>query len=208
MDLEDASSPLYSNRAIAYLNLGDLSNALIDFQAANKCARYTTDGYLRRVGVVHWLAGRESEAVAVWRDLVLVERGKIQYSDGAGGVSSGCLLWFAAVRLKQKPLLSVAQRLLHKKVEAKAGRNWKIDNWPGPIALFLLGRIDEAALLDSIAKVPILRDREMCQAQFYIGTRELELGRDVAATQAFEEAAKQDVAKLENEYYLAKHECE
>jgi tetratricopeptide (TPR) repeat protein len=203
----DRCGPNYCNRGIAYLNLGDYDKALADFRAADECFEYTSDGYLQSVGVAHWLAGRESEAVAVWQDLVLAtERGKIQYTDGAGGVESACLLWFAGARLGQENLLGVAQRVLKNKLKTKTGRNWSIDNWPGPVAKFLLGTLDERRLRERIDDVPILRERELCQAEFYIGVRALQLRENVAAKSAFRRAAQLDAAKLENEYYLAKHE--
>jgi tetratricopeptide (TPR) repeat protein len=203
----DKCGPNYCNRAIAYLNLREFDKALADFQAANDCFEYTSDGYLQSVGVAHWLAGRESEAVAAWQDLVLaIERGKIQYTDGAGGVESACLLWFAAVCLGQATLLKLARRVLKAKVKTKLGRNWSIDNWPGPIAMFLLGELDEKELRDRIIAVPIARARELCQAEFYIGVRALQLGDTLAARRAFRRAAKLDAAKIENELYLAKRE--
>jgi hypothetical protein len=207
----DASIPgrtlRYGTRAMAYLNLGDFENALADFLKANQSAAYTSDGNLRLAGVAHWLAGRESEAIAIWQDLVLaMERGKIQYSDGAGGVRTACVLWFAGTRLGQQPLLEISERLLRKTVDAKGGRNWKIDNWPGPIAKFLLGEIDKQELRAAIDDVPVLRDRETCQVEFYIGAQALAMGDESLARQAFRDAAKLPVAKLEDEYYLAKHE--
>jgi Tetratricopeptide repeat len=204
----DKSGPNYCNRGIAYLNLGEYDKALADFQAADENSEYTSDGYLQSVGVAHWLAGRESDAVATWRDLVLaVERGKIQYTDGAGGVESACLLWFADVRLGQDDLLDVARRLLTKKVNTRTGRNWSISDWPGPIAKFLLGKLVEERLKAKIIDVPIARECELCQAEFYIGVRALQLGNGVAAKKALRRAAQLDAAKCENEYYLAKHEA-
>lgn len=203
----DKSGPNYCNRGIAYLNLGQYDRALADFRTADECFAYTSDGYLQSIGVAHWLAGRESEAVTTWQDLVhAIERGKIQYTDGAGGVESACLLWFAAVRLEQENVLRLARRLLRNKVKTKAGRNWSIDNWPGPIAMFLLQKLDEGELRERISDVPIRRERELCQAEFYVAVRALQLGDRVAARKAYRRAAQLSVARFENEYYLAKHE--
>jgi tetratricopeptide (TPR) repeat protein len=197
----------YYNRGIAYLNLGEYDNALADFQAADDRSEYSSDGYLQSVGVAHWLAGRESQAAATWEDLVIaIERAEIQYTDGAGGVGSPCLLWFAGVRLGQANLGELARRVLKNKVNTEVGRNWCIDNWPGPIARFLLGQMDEERLRERIGAVPILRERELCQAEFYIGVRAHQVGDRFAAKKAFRRAAQLHAAKIENEYYLAKHE--
>lgn len=160
------------------------------------------DYYLQLVGVAHWLAGRESQAASTWYDLVsAMEQGKIDYSDAAGGVESACLLWFAAVRLGQQNLLKAARRLLRKKV-----KNNRSSNWPGPVAKFLLGRLTPDQLRGKVADVPVLRERELCEAEFYIGVRSLEANDRPAAGKAFRTAAKLDTAKVEKEYYLASHE--
>jgi lipoprotein NlpI len=196
------SAPNYWNRGVAYLNLGQYDRAIADFKTANETDEDTSDAYLQSVGTVHWLAGRESDAARVWLDLVLaMERGKIQYTDAAGGVESACLLWFAAIRLEEDELLRQARRLLSKKA-----RNKSSASWPGPVAEFLLGRVDDGELRQRVASVPILRERELCQAEFYIGVRALEVGDSAAAKKAFGAAARLHPAKLEHEYYLATHE--
>jgi len=201
------SAPNHANRGIAYLNLGDYDKALADFHAADKCFCRTSDGYLQSVGVAHWLAGRESEAVATWQDLVLaIEHRKIEYTDGAGGVSAACLLWFAGVRLGQDNLIEVARRLLTNKATRKSGQNWRIENWPGPIAQFLLDRLSEPELRERITDVPIARERELCAAEFYVGVRALHAGDEAEAERALGKAAAMHTAKIEHEYYLARHE--
>jgi hypothetical protein len=172
-----------------------------DFRAADETHPSATDGYLQSAGIAQWLAGRESEAASTWHNLVIAhERCKIQYTDGAGGVGSPCILWFAAVRLGRPDLLEAARRLLRVKTGPKNG--W-INNWPGPIAKFLLGRIDEARLR---AQVEPDDERGLCQAEFYIGVRRLEIGDYAGAKKAFRAAAKLTKANIEDEYYLAVHE--
>lgn len=204
---EKESGPNHSNRGMAYLNLGEYDKALADFEAADKCFSHSSDGYLQSAGVALWLAGRESEAVATWQNLVLaVERRKIKYTDGAGGVSSACLLWFAGARLRLDHPIEVASRLLMTKVASKNGRNWRIENWPGPIAEFLLERLSEPELREKITDVPIARERELCQAEFYVGVRALHAGERAEAERAIAKAAELHAAKIEHEYYLARHE--
>src|SRR5262249_37262544 len=101
----------------------------------------------------------------------------------------------------QKDLLGHARDLLRKKAKTK-----RIAVWPGPIAKFLLAKISAEELRGGVADVPILHERQLCQAEFYIGVRALEDENTAAAERAFQAPAKLHVAKLENEYYLAAHE--
>jgi tetratricopeptide (TPR) repeat protein len=197
----------YAGRAEAYFNLKDYNPALADFHAANAAAMHTSTHYLERIGVVNWLAGRLNTAAGTWLDLVLdTERGKIAYADGAGGVQPGCLLWFAAVSLGRTDLLTPARRLLEKKVNTKAGTNWCIENWPGPIAMFLLGALDESQLREKLIDVPIAHERELCQAEFYVGVKSLQHGDVIQARRAFRRSASLHDASIENEYDLAQRE--
>lgn len=203
----DKSPPNYCNRGIVFLEIGEFDKALADFQSAHDHDDDPSTTYLEMAGVANWLAGRECDAASIWHDLVLaIERGKVAYADGAGGVESACLLWFAAVRLEQDEPLETARRVLEGKVRAKHGRNWTIDNWPGPIARFLLGLIDETELRERVVDVPIARERELCQAEFYIGVQALRAKDGAKARRAFRKAAELHDANIENEYYLARRE--
>jgi tetratricopeptide (TPR) repeat protein len=199
----------YSSRAEAYIQLKEYDNALADLHCANAVAVWTSTEYFERIGVVNWLARREFLAAATWLELVLaIERGKIEYTDAAGGVEPGCLLWFAAVSLGYEELLVAARRLLEAKVARGEGRNWTIENWPGPLAMFLLGSMDEAEVRERISDsdVPILRERELCQTEFYVAVRALEQGDTNKATKDFRKAAALHDGSIENEYDLAQRE--
>jgi tetratricopeptide (TPR) repeat protein len=197
----DKSTANYCNRGIAYLGLGEYDEAIADFRAADGAHPSSSDDCPQRVGMAQWLAGRELEAASTWHDLVIAfEQGKIHYTDAGGGVESPSLLWFAAVCSGQPGLLKVARRLLRALASAQNG--W-IDNWPGPVAKFLLGGIGEERLRSLVTDTPILRDRERCQAEFYIGVRRLQRGDRAGARDAFRAAARLTNAKCENEYYLA-----
>jgi tetratricopeptide (TPR) repeat protein len=200
----DKSTANYCNRGIAYLGLSEYDEAIADFRAADGAHPSSSDGCLQFVGMAQWRAGRESAAASTWHDLVIAfEQGKIHYTDAAGGVESPSLLWFAGVRLGQPRLLRVSRRMLRTLTHARNGR---IENWPGPVARFLLGRIGEARLRSLVTDTPILRERELCQAEFYIGVRRLQRGDRDGARDAFRAAARMTNAKLENEYYLAVNE--
>jgi tetratricopeptide (TPR) repeat protein len=204
----DKSSLNYTNRAFEYLEFGDFEHALADFQAAEDVEECKSDAYLQWIGLVHWLARRKKKAIEVWLKLVLeTERGRIAYTDAAGGVEIAHLLWFAAVRQKRKDLLAVARRLLKKKVGQKPYRCCSIENWPGPISLYLLGRLKENRLLSEVEDIAVVREDDLCQAKFYIGVRALQAGKKAEARKHFERAADLGRAGGQNEYYLARNEC-
>jgi hypothetical protein len=206
---KEPSAIHYSGRAQAYLQLKDYDRALADFHLAKAAAVWTSTHYFERIGVVNWLARRECLAAATWLELVLAtERGKIQYADAAGGVEPGCLLWFAAVSLGCEELLVSARRLLQGKVVEKGGRGrcCRIENWPGPVALFLLGTLDETQVRQRISDVPILRQRQLCQTEFYVAVRALEQNDVKKAMSHFRKAASLHAAWMENEYDLAQRE--
>lgn len=205
---KEPSQFIYSGRAEAHFKLKDYDAAIADLHLANGVATHTNTGYFERMGVINWLAGRENTAAGVWLDLVLAtERGKLQYTDGAGGVEPGCLLWFAAVSLGRLELLVPARRLLQKKVDSQSGRNWRIENWPGPVAMFLIGLLNESQMRDRITDIPpAARECETCQAEFYVGVKALEAGQVPQARQAFRKCAALHEASAENEYDLAQRE--
>ena len=202
---ERASPPDYCNRGIAYLNLGLLEHARHDFEAAEQSRglRARSDAYLQWVGTAQWLAGEEREAAHTWGELVAATgRGQIGYSDAAGGVGNACLLWFAAVRLGDAGLLGPARRLLRGQAKKRC-----ISSWPGPIAPFLLGRQAEPdRLLERVTTVPALRERELCQAEFYVAVRALASGQPAEWERGLRRAAEVRGALLAKEYYLATHE--
>jgi len=198
----------YSSRAEAFIQLKEYDNALADLHCANAAAVWTSTHYFERIGVVHWLARREYLAAATWLESVLaMEGGKIQYADAAGGVEPGCLLWFAAVSLGHEELVVPARRLFESKIAKGKGLLWAVENWPGPLAMFLLGSMDEAKVRAQVSDVPILRERELCQTEFYVAVRALEQGDIDKATKCYRKAAALHAGSVENEYDLAQREA-
>ena len=120
---ERESSPNYCNRAIAQLSIGFLDRALLDFEAAERCRPPKLargDAYQQWIGTVHWIAGAELKAAETWSQLVeALEAGDIGYTDAAGGVGSGALLWFAATWLDNTQLLTAARQWLERLVRSR-----------------------------------------------------------------------------------------
>lgn len=199
---ETRTVPSFRNRAIAHLNLGHLDLAMADFESAEGIGHSRSDGNLKSIGVVHWLSGRESDAVKAWNEAVnLLERNKIQFTDGAGGVQSPSLLWFAGARLNDARLQKSANHLLKRLLKTR-----QANNWPGPIGRLLLQRLDAETLRSSVSSVPVLRERELCQAEFYISVQALDGDGRKQYIDGLRRASDLTAALLENEFYLARHE--
>jgi lipoprotein NlpI len=196
------SPPVFNNRGLAYLNLGDFDAALSDFRSAD-----ALDGSSEHApsfcGVALWLGGFAQDAITAWSAGVEAAlAGEIRYADAAGGVTIGNLLMFAGVRCDNSDAKKLATRLLRKRLRAKQSAAW-----PGPVSRYLLGDSSEADLLSRVSRVPILRERELCQALFYTGVRALSVGDAPEFARAMNEAVQFGrVVKLEAEYYLALHE--
>lgn len=208
----ELSSPTINTRGFAYLNLGDLDKALADFQKAEE-VRYRvlpdqTDSYQKEIGMVLWLKGQEQEAANIWYNLVqALTKGKIVFSDLAGGVQSGTLLWFASCYEGLRNYYEPAKKFLEKKAKSS-----KIRDWPGPIAQYLLGISPEEELIHlatSSTKSEILGDRRLCQAYFYIGAKALANGDKKRFKESMLESVRTGKrSRIELEYYLAKYELE
>jgi tetratricopeptide (TPR) repeat protein len=202
----------YRGRAAAHLNLGDLDAALRDFRTAeevrarnaSRIAQIPTDAHSQDFGVVAWLRGQYQEAREHWARAVelLMTAGNVM-TDAAGGVESGLLLWFAGVRLKAGAYREAASRLLE-----RLCRSERIGLWPGPGALYVLGRISADAMFEAADSMSrMLTDRQMCQAHFYHGVQALSKGDfPLFAAEMSKAVARGESTRIEHEYYLAKYE--
>jgi tetratricopeptide (TPR) repeat protein len=158
------SSRLYGNRGIAYLNLGRFGQAQQDFEAAEKASSSRVDRYLLQAGSVKWIQGLEAEAAKVWEDVVHdLESNTIVYTDAAGGVEGPCLLWFAGVRLGRLELCKIATKSLRKTLRSK-----RSSCRPAVVGRLVVGQTTAADVREAVSAVPILRERQLCQAEFYI----------------------------------------
>jgi hypothetical protein len=191
---------------MAHLHLGNYDEALADFRSADAVSsaalQTVCDG--SNCGVALWMAGREHEAVETW--LAGVEAslaGLVRYGDAAGGVTIGNLLFFAGVRRDDKKAIAAATRLLRKRLRTKQSVPW-----PGPASRFLLGSVSESDMLAAVSDVPLLRERQLCQARFYAGVQVWSATEPTAYLEAMREACEfGGLTKLEAEYYLGMHEA-
>lgn len=214
------SEPEYlavASRSIRLLSEGKLGEALIGYERAQElCGHHIkTAGYLMRIGTIQWLLGRQMKAVATFRASVDgVLDGSIEFADLAGGVSQGLLLWYAGVTRRDEESETHALEYL-RKLSKNARR---MQCWPGPLALFVLGQKSETdALADlrnarnlgelvKLAENDLLLRRELCQALFYFGVRKRSEGNEGACQEMMVQCANLENPLIENEWYLARAE--
>ena len=150
------------------------------------------------LGAALWLTGRCEDAVGAWR-----EGAKAKYTDAAGGVLSPLALLYASTRLAREDLQLESLAGLRQVAAVNSGRNW-----PGPIAEFAAGDLTDQELLTVVSQVPILRQKQMCQAKFYIGVMCCRNGSNSHFRKAMTEASSQgSVARSLHEFYLAEAEA-
>ena len=156
------------NKIIALLNLERYQDAVIlcDRIIERESGESETD--FINLGVSYWLQKIPNDAIAAW------SRGKkAKYTDAAGGVKIPLLLFYAAIRMGDKKL----QMESIKQLKSILGEASAV-NWPGPIAEFMLDTTSAAIFLSKISQQPILRERQICQADFYIAVKHLEQGNN------------------------------
>lgn len=171
---------------------------MADFEMAEKVnnqeSRIRSAGYLQMVGVTLWLKGGEQEAADLWYSVMQdIDARKIAYTDAAGGVTSGALLWYASCFEGLGHYRKPAEKFLKKKANLKRNRIW-----PGPIAQYLLGNLPEEDL------ILLAREskKQICQAYFYVGAKALQSGDKKWFREAMASTVNSECL-IKNEYYLA-----
>ena len=137
------------------------------------------------------------EAVSRWIEAQRVKR----YTDAAGGLKVPMLLNYAALRLNDAALAKKARARINK----RCGSGQAV-NWPGPLGRFVLGEIDEQELLALVTPQPILHEREMCTACFWIGMAAMKTDQSRSLQLMTQATTYAPAAYVEHEYYLAKGE--
>jgi hypothetical protein len=195
--LTDSPLPLH-NKVLALLHLERFSDAVSLCRALMTMEGADSDDEFIFCGVAYWCLNKADEAVRIWN-----EGTKRTYTDAAGGLAIPLLLYYAAIRMNDSALGKSARAA----VKARC-RTRRSNNWPGPLGLYALGELDDTELQDRVTTVPILRDRELCQANFWTGVRhssaDIERGREYMR----KAISFGPSSYLEHEYYLAKGEAD
>jgi hypothetical protein len=183
-----------SNKVRALLRLGRHREAAELCDEIIRISPFVVDGYFIFRGVSDWVGGRQEAAITAWQS-----GSDPQYTDAAGGVGIPLLLFFASIKRSDRPLRRSAESALRKVCKRRA-----ICNWPGPIARFVLGKLDETELLSAMTDEPILRARQSCKAEFYIGVlRMANHDQDGYAEYLARSCSHDPVSMLEAEFFLA-----
>ena len=192
--------------ASIYLDMGEYDKALSDYALSGYLGlkHFVSDYGVKHVAAVLWLRGEAAEAADIWRYTVRqLAKNRFTHSDFAGGMQCSCLSWFAATSLSNVDVRDEAEHFMDKKLLSRRG-----ESWPGPVAAYLLGRMSAQELCHAAASADGIKERQLCQAEFYIGVHQCAHGRLSEALTSFTSAADRLwPASIEMEYYLARHEA-
>ena len=184
-ELAHDDHPLW--RGLALLELKRWPEAARAFEDAPDAARSGT--MLEFAGAARWLAGEPETAVERW--VAALDAG---YEGPAGRLKPPALLIYAGTRLGDQRYLLRGTRLLSKSFRPKVQRIW-----PGPVAGFLLGKIDEQSFLEDGYSDPDLESRRLASAHFWAALKDPQKAREHYQAAIASEGA----AALEVEHHLA-----
>ena len=184
-ELAHDDHPLW--RGLAFLELRKYPEAARTFEEAPDAQQSGT--LLELAGAARWLAGERELGVERWISAL-----DAPYEGPASKLKPPALLIFAGLRLKDERYGLRGNRLLAKNWKAKVQRVW-----PGPVAGYLLGHLEEQAFLEEGYEDPDLESRRLASAHFWVGVKNPERARE-----HFEASAKSEGASvLEVEHHLA-----
>ena len=209
--------PRLANRAMALVELGRFPEALDAFGEANQLARQNpTIGdksapYLEWMGTVLWIMGHQAAGCELFRAAVDgVWYRTIAYTDGAGGVGPGLLLWFAGVSHHDENAISRSLEYL-----LRLSKRSRISQWPGPLASVVLSQRDiedvlydhfstrELASAISMSSDDTHKSRKLAQLLFCWATKLRAEGDHRQSKALFAKCARLERAVLEEERCLA-----
>jgi hypothetical protein len=114
-------------------------------------------------------------------------------------VKPPALIYYAGVRIPDERYVLRGMRLLGKLWKPKLSRIW-----PGPVAGFLLGKVDERSFVEDGYEDDELEARRLASARFWAGVKASDAQ---TAREHFEASASiEGPAALEAEHHLAKGE--
>lgn len=135
--LSDAFSPSdYYSLGAAYMWLGDYESALTHFDEQIRAGfprNVPSDGTFGMAGAAAWCLGDEQSAIKYWR-----KGTSVRYAVAGANTRTELLLYASSLLNPAILALESAKQLLIK----KAG-HWRVKNWPGPIAQYILGQASE-----------------------------------------------------------------
>jgi tetratricopeptide (TPR) repeat protein len=170
-----------------------LSEELIEFKKGNSAADFLN------LGIAHWMIGNYTEAVEGW-----LQAQNSMFKDAAGGIEIQVFLYFAAVKRGEDKLKSNTLNTTKKILKSK-----RSINWPGPLGHYLLGDITDNQLFSYVVNIPILKERQLCQAHFVSAIGKLTAGHIEEYYKKLKDCISYgSPSYLEQMYYMAKGELE
>jgi hypothetical protein len=189
-ELANEEHPLW--RGLALLELRRYADAAQVFEEAEGAQESGT--MLELAGAARWLAGERQVAAERW--IAALDAG---HDGPAGAVKPPALLLYAGLRIPDERYVLRGKRLLGKLWKPKLARVW-----PGPVAGFVLGEVDEQSFLEDGYEDPDLEARRLTGAQFWAGVKAQDPKK--ARDHFQESAAIEGASALEVEHHLAKGE--
>jgi hypothetical protein len=189
-ELAHDEHPLW--RGLALLELRRFSEAARVFEEAEGAEESGT--MLEFAGAARWLSGERGMAAERW-----IAALDAPHEGPAGVVKPPALLFYAGIRIPDDRYVLRGKRLLGKLWKPKIARVW-----PGPVAGYLLGHVDEQSFLEDGYEDADLEARRLVSAQFWVGVN---TNDPAVARKHFEQSASMEGATaLEVEHHLAKGE--
>jgi tetratricopeptide (TPR) repeat protein len=202
----------------ALMAAGEFAEAIPYLQEVDKYASGSHPGALGRqieLSVCHWTIGERVTARDIIKGLVIAVRdGTVHYTDAAGGVTQGLMLCYMAVTLHARPDVDLAMKYLKKLATRR-----RIQYWPGPAALFLLGGFTfgeavknatgsaDLTKAKAIAEQDLLKRRHLVDILFAGATERRISGDEAGCRILMSECAGLTHPQVEYIWYLAKGEA-
>jgi len=184
-ELAQDDHPLW--RGLALLELKRWPEAARTFEEAPDAGQSGT--MLELAGAARWLAGERETAVERW-----VAALDAAYEGPASRLKPPALLIYAGTRIGDQRYVLRGTRLLTKNWKPKIQRIW-----PGPVAGFLLGHVDQQSFLEDGYSDPELEARRLSAAHFWAGLKD-----EANARKHYQAAvANEGAGVLEVEHHLA-----
>jgi hypothetical protein len=189
-ELAHDEHPLW--RGLALLELRRYGEAARVFEEAPGAE--TSGTMMELAGAARWLAGERPIAADRW-----IAALDAAHDGPAGAVKPPALLYYAGLRMPEERYVLRGTRLLGKLWKPKLARIW-----PGPVAGFLLDKVDEQSFLEDGYDDEELEARRLASARFWAGVKEQDPAK---AREHFQASASiEGPAALEAEHHLAKSE--
>jgi tetratricopeptide (TPR) repeat protein len=208
---EKQTSALLIELGVAYLWMKDYQAAFDHLSGQMKIIPRRIEKIFGLAGVAKWCLNKPDEAIEQWVDGL-----KCDYADGAGGVTIPLLLYSASIL---KPEL-YSRKNAEKYLIARA-KHRKIRNWPGPIAEYILNRIDKSQLLSDLKAYNEINTLiNSWRVDFYFGILDYASGNTEKSTQFIRNATNLSFDDFDSnrhlflskiwheEFYIARHQTQ